>query len=184
MDATANRAAALPRTTIRRTVWPTPGTKNAGVIPSSATIAYNAMKPRTPPYAKIRIDLRIFALFCVEGPRDHVLLTTWKMDATSAPVFDIVIAGFGPGMFLFVLGKCHRPVVRSLLCNRPSRTSGHETFIICEWRRNLDTMRGDIILPQTLVMVTATHFQYNQGFSHGRLDFYWLKRDDAIDQEA
>jgi len=96
MDATANRAAALPRTTIRRTVWPTPGTKNAGVIPSSATIAYNAMKPRTPPYAKIRIDLRIFALFCVEGPRDHVLLTTWKMDATSAPVFDIVIAGFGP----------------------------------------------------------------------------------------
>src|SRR5437667_11015723 len=96
MDATTKRAPALPRTTIRRTVWPTAGTKGAGVIASSAAIADNAMKPRAPPYAKIRIDLRIFALFCVAGPRDHVLLTTWKMDATSAPVFDIVIAGFGP----------------------------------------------------------------------------------------
>jgi len=42
------------------------------------------------------IDLRIFGLLCGEGPRDQVPLITWKMDATSAPVFDIVIAGFGP----------------------------------------------------------------------------------------
>jgi len=38
--------------------------------------------------------------------------------------------GFGSGMFLFVLGKRHRPVVRGILRNRPSWTSGHETLVI------------------------------------------------------
>ena len=37
---------------------------------------------------------------------------------------------FGSGMFLFVLGKCHRPVVRGFFCHRPSRSSGHETLVI------------------------------------------------------
>jgi len=65
-------------------------------MPSSASIEYNAVKPRTLPYARMMIDLRIFPSALGEGPRDQVLLTMWKMDATRAPVFDIVIAGFGP----------------------------------------------------------------------------------------
>src|SRR2546426_7281883 len=92
--------------------------------------------------------------------------------------------GFGSGMFLFVLGKCHRPVVRGFIRYRSSRTSSHETLVIREWRRNLDTVRGNIVLSQTLVMVAPAHFQYEQGFAQGRLDFYRLERDDAIDQEA
>ena len=96
IDDTANRAAALPRIAMRRTVWPTPRTKNGGVIPPRAAIEYNAVKPRTLPYARMIIDLRIFRSVLGDGPRDQALLTKWKMDATSAPVFEIVIAGFGP----------------------------------------------------------------------------------------
>src|SRR5712692_8320190 len=36
----------------------------------------------------------------------------------------------GSGTFLFVLGKCHRPVARSFFRVRPSRAPGHETLVI------------------------------------------------------
>ena len=32
--------------------------------------------------------------------------------------------GFGSGMFLFVFGKGHRPVIRGFFCHGPPRTSG------------------------------------------------------------
>ena len=96
IDDNANSTAALPRTAMRRAVWPTPRTKNSGVTPTSAAAEYNAVKPRTLPYARMMIDLRIFRSALGEGPRDQMPLTKWKIDATSAPVFDIVIAGFGP----------------------------------------------------------------------------------------
>lgn len=47
---------------------------------------------------------------------------------------------FGSGMFLFVLGKCHRPVTRSLFGNGPPWTSSQETFVIREGCRDLDAM--------------------------------------------
>jgi len=37
---------------------------------------------------------------------------------------------FGSGMFLFVLGKGHRPVIRSFLRHGSPRTSGQETLVI------------------------------------------------------
>src|SRR3989441_10725686 len=91
--------------------------------------------------------------------------------------------GFGSGMFLFVLGKCHRPVVRGFIRYRSSRPSSHQTLVIREWRRNLDTARGNIVLYQTLVMVAPAHFQYDHGFAQGRLDFYRLGPRGRSNQE-
>jgi len=96
IDDTANRDAALPRTAIRRVVWPTPGTKNSGVIPSIAATANRLVNARTLPYVRTSIDLRIRGSFFSEGPLDHVALAVWNIDATSAPVFEIVIAALGP----------------------------------------------------------------------------------------
>ena len=47
---------------------------------------------------------------------------------------------FGSGMFPFVLGKGHRPVIRSLFSNGPPWTSSQETLVIREGCRDLDAM--------------------------------------------
>jgi len=112
---------------MRRTVWPTPGTKNSGVIPSSAAAEYNAVKPRTLPYARMMIDLRIFRFVLEEGPRDQVLLTKWKIDVTSAPVFDIVIAVFGP-LGRFVSQPESREVEPHTIAPLPKRTKNGQPF--------------------------------------------------------
>src|SRR6266571_2891474 len=38
--------------------------------------------------------------------------------------------GFGSGRFLFVLGKCPRPVACGFFRIRPSRASSHQTLVI------------------------------------------------------
>src|SRR2546425_12807837 len=73
--------------------------------------------------------------------------------------------GIGSGMFLFVLGKGHRPIVRGFFRRRPPRTSGQETLVICEGCRDLDTTRSNLVLPQSLVMVAAPHLQDKHRFS-------------------
>jgi len=47
---------------------------------------------------------------------------------------------FGSGMFLFVLGKSHRPVIRSFLRNRSPWTARQETLVIREGCRDFDAM--------------------------------------------
>ena len=95
-DDRAKRVDALPRTAIRRGVWPTPGTKNSGVVPSIAATAKRVVNARTLQYVRTNIDLRILGSFFSEGPCDQVALAVWNIDATSAPVFEIVIAALGP----------------------------------------------------------------------------------------
>src|SRR5438132_9463519 len=86
----------------------------------------------------------------------------------------------GSGMFLFVLGKGYRPIIRGFLRNRPPWTSGQETLIICEGCRDLDTPRGNLVLPQSLVMVAAPHLQNKNRLSDRRLDFDRPEEDNTI----
>jgi len=127
IDDTANRAAALPRTAIRRGVWPTPGMKNSGVIPSSATIAKRVVNARTLPYVRTNIDLRILGSFFSEGPLDQVALAVWNIDATSAPVFEIVIAALGP-LGRFVSQPERREVEPHANAPLPMRTKNVQPF--------------------------------------------------------
>ena len=126
-DDAANRAAALPRTAIRRGVWPTPGMKKSGVIPSSAATANRVVNARTLPYARINIDLRIRRSFFVEGPLDQVALAVWNIDATNAPVFEIVIAALGP-LGRFVSQPEKREVEPQASAPLPMRTKNVQPF--------------------------------------------------------